>query len=84
MILMDICLPGMGGLTLTRKLRSNEKTRHLTIVALTAAATKGDSLEALAAGCDGYISKPINTRELSNQVAEFLRLTAHSEIDQDY
>ena len=72
LILMDIALPGMDGLTLTRKLKADKRTRHICIVALTAFAMKGDDLKARAAGCDGYITKPIDTRKLPLQVAEFL------------
>ena len=72
LILMDIGLPGMDGLTLTRKLKAEEKTRQIRILALTAFAMKGDEQRMLAAGCDGYISKPINTRSLAGQVAEYL------------
>lgn len=72
LILMDIALPGMDGLTLTRKLKADERTRHIRIVALTAFAMKGDEQKALDAGCDGYIAKPINTRTLPGQVAELL------------
>jgi len=73
LILMDIALPGMDGLTLTRKLKADERLRHVPIIALTAFAMKGDDLKALDAGCDGYITKPIDTRRLPQQVAEFLR-----------
>lgn len=73
LILMDIALPGMDGLTLTRKLKADEKTRHIIIVALTAFAMKGDDEKARAAGCDGYITKPIDTRKLPTLVADFLR-----------
>jgi CheY-like chemotaxis protein len=72
LILMDIALPGMDGLTLTRKLKANERTRHIRIVALTAFAMKGDDQKALGAGCDGYITKPIDTRIFPAQVAKFL------------
>jgi len=72
LILMDIALPGMDGLTLTRKLKAEERTRSIRIVALTAFAMKGDDQKALDAGCDGYITKPIDTRKLPDQVAEFL------------
>jgi CheY-like chemotaxis protein len=71
LILMDIALPGMDGLTLTRMLKANKKTRHIIIVALTAFAMKGDDAKAYAAGCDGYITKPIDTRKLPEQVAGF-------------
>ena len=72
LILMDIALPGMDGLTLTRKLKAEERTRGIRIVALTAFAMKGDDQKAFDAGCDGYITKPIDTRKLTDQVAEFL------------
>src|SRR5689334_13171404 len=73
LILMDIALPGMDGLTLTRKLKQEERTRNVRIVALTAFAMKGDDKKALDAGCDGYITKPIDTRMLPRQVAELLK-----------
>jgi CheY-like chemotaxis protein len=72
LILMDIALPGMDGLTLTRILKANERTRHIRIIALTAFAMKADEVKARDAGCDGYVTKPINTRELPTQIAEFL------------
>src|SRR5664280_3662499 len=72
LILMDIALPGMDGLTLTRKLKAEERTRGIRIVALTAYAMKGDDQKALDAGCDSYIAKPIDTRKLPGQVAGFL------------
>src|SRR5947207_3116766 len=73
LILMDIALPGMDGLTLTRKIKANERTKHIRIIALTAFAMKGDDQTALAAGCDGYITKPIDIHQLTVQVAEILR-----------
>jgi CheY-like chemotaxis protein len=72
LILMDIALPGMDGLTLTRKLKADASTSHVRIVALTAFAMKGDDQKAFDAGCDGYITKPINTRTLPAQVAGYL------------
>jgi CheY-like chemotaxis protein len=72
LILMDIALPGMDGLTLTRKLKAEARTHHIRVVALTAFAMKGDDQKALDAGCDGYITKPIDTRKLPGQVAEWL------------
>jgi CheY-like chemotaxis protein len=72
LIIMDIALPGMDGLTLTRKLKADERTRHIRIVALTAFAMKGDDQKAYGAGCDGYITKPIDTRKFPAQVATFL------------
>jgi CheY-like chemotaxis protein len=71
-ILMDIALPGMDGLTLTRQLKADEKTRHIIVVALTAFAMKGDDAMARDAGCDGYITKPIDTRTFPDAVARYL------------
>ncbi len=72
LILMDIQLPGMDGLELTRRLKSDPATRDAIVVALTAYAMKGDEERALDAGCDGYIPKPINTTLLPEIVKEFL------------
>ena len=72
LILMDIQLPGMDGLELTRKLKADPRTANVIILALTAYAMKGDDEKAAAAGCDGYISKPINTRTLPGIVAQHL------------
>jgi CheY-like chemotaxis protein len=76
LICMDIALPGMDGLTLTRKLKANERTRHIRVVALTAFAMKGDDQKVLDAGCDGYITKPINTRVFPAQILKFLAPTS--------
>jgi two-component system, cell cycle response regulator DivK len=72
LILMDIQLPGMDGLALTRRLKSDPSTRHIVIVALTAYAMKGDEERARAAGCDDYIAKPIDVQGLPRRVAELL------------
>lgn len=72
LVLMDIALPGMDGLELTRRLKSDPAFAALPIVALSAFAMKGDQEKALAAGCDGYITKPINTRAFSSQVLAYL------------
>jgi len=72
LILMDIALPGMDGLALTRKLKSDDRLKHIPVVAMTAFAMKGDDQKALAAGCDGYITKPIDTRQFPQQVADAL------------
>jgi CheY-like chemotaxis protein len=77
LILMDIAMPGMDGLTLTRRLKADARFRHIPIVALTASAMKGDDRKALAAGCAGYITKPIDTREFARQVRAFLQ--SHSQ-----
>jgi CheY-like chemotaxis protein len=73
LILMDIALPGMDGLAFTRKLKADQRLKHVPVVALTAFAMKGDDQKALLAGCAGYIAKPIDTRQLGRQVAVFLR-----------
>jgi CheY-like chemotaxis protein len=72
LILMDVQLPGQDGLSLTRQLKADPATAAIPIVALTAHAMPGDREQALAAGCVGYISKPIDTRTLGDQIREFL------------
>ena len=72
LILMDVQLPGMDGLELTRQLRQDPSFEDLIIVALTAYAMKGDEEAALAAGCDGYITKPINTRTFAAAARGYL------------
>jgi CheY-like chemotaxis protein len=72
LILMDIGLPGMDGLELTRKLKADAATKRIRIIALTAFAMKGDEQKVLEAGCNGYIAKPIDTRVLAAQVARCL------------
>jgi CheY-like chemotaxis protein len=72
LILMDLQLPGMDGLELTRRLKADPATRDIVIVAITAYAMKGDEQKALAAGCDGYITKPIDTRALPQVIAGYL------------
>jgi len=69
LILMDLSLPGMDGLAATKTLRADPATSHLPIIALTAHAMRGDENLALAAGCDAYLSKPIDTRSLPGKVA---------------
>ena len=68
LIFMDIQLPGMDGLTLTRMLKSNPSMRDIRIVGLTGYAMAGDEQRLLAAGCDGYLPKPIDTRALPGVV----------------
>jgi two-component system, cell cycle response regulator DivK len=72
LILMDIQMPGVDGLELSRRLKADPATRDIVIVALTAYAMKGDNEKALAAGCDGYVTKPIDTRALPAVVASYL------------
>jgi CheY-like chemotaxis protein len=68
MILMDLQLPGMDGLELTRRLKADGRRQRMLIVALTAYAMKGDEAKALAAGCDAYITKPIDIDKLTRTV----------------
>ena len=75
LMLLDIQLPGMDGLELTRKLKQSPDTQDIIILAVTAYAMMGDEQKALAAGCDGYIAKPIDTRTLPGVVAGFLEKT---------
>jgi len=77
LVLMDVSLPGMDGLCATKDLKADPLTRHLIIVGLTAHAMKGDEAIALDAGCDGYLTKPINTRTFVATVTDFIA-SAHS------
>jgi CheY-like chemotaxis protein len=72
LILMDVALPGMDGLELTRRLKVDPKTRDIKIVALTAFAMKSDREKVIAAGCDGYITKPIDTRKFVELLRPYL------------
>jgi CheY-like chemotaxis protein len=72
LILMDIQLPGMDGLTLARNLKARTEFREVPIIALTAYAMKGDDERAVASGCSGYISKPIDTRNFVSQISRYL------------
>ena len=81
LILMDVQLPGMDGLELTRQLRHDPALQDVIIVALTAYAMKGDEENARAAGCDGYITKPINTRTFPAAVRAYLEATGTTPSD---
>jgi two-component system cell cycle response regulator DivK len=72
LILMDIQMPGMDGLALTRKLKADPQSAGILILALTSFAMKGDEEKARAAGCDDYIAKPIDTRTLPSVIARHL------------
>jgi two-component system, cell cycle response regulator DivK len=72
LVLTDIQLPGMDGLELTRLLKGDPATRDIVVIAVTAYAMSGDEDRAREAGCDGYITKPIDTRGLPVKVAEYL------------
>jgi len=73
LILMDIRLPGMNGLEATRRLRSDWRTEHIPIWALTAHAMSGDAERAVAAGCELYLAKPFDVKEFRAQIDAFLR-----------
>ncbi|MCL5960227.1 MAG: response regulator [Chloroflexi bacterium] len=72
LILMDVQLPGLDGLSATRILKSDPATQDIVVVAITAHAMRGDEAKVYDAGCSGYISKPINTRELPKIIEQFL------------
>jgi two-component system, cell cycle response regulator DivK len=72
LILMDMSLPVMDGWTATRRIKDDNDLKHIKIIALTAHAMVGDKERALEAGCDDYLSKPIDLRELANKLAEYL------------
>lgn len=71
-ILMDIQLPGMGGLELTKHIRSDNRFKDIVIIAVTAFAMNGDKEKILAAGCDYYVAKPADFFELSNLIKSYL------------
>jgi two-component system cell cycle response regulator DivK len=70
---MDISIPKINGYEVTKRLKSIEEVKEIPVVALTAHAMRGDRAKALEAGCEGYISKPINVRELPGQVKSYMR-----------
>ena len=76
LILMDIQLPGMDGLRATGILKADPKTRDIPVIALTALAMKGDEERIRAAGCDGYIAKPLSYKDLLATVARELDKSA--------
>lgn len=71
-ILMDIQLPGMDGLEAVRQLKGDPETKTIPIIAITAHAMRGDEERILASGCEGYIPKPVNTREVAGKLREYL------------
>ncbi len=73
LILMDIQLPGMDGLDATRVIKNDPALRDIPVLAITSHAMRGDREKALAAGCDGYISKPIETRGFIENLAKYIK-----------
>jgi CheY-like chemotaxis protein len=73
-VLMDVQLPGTDGLTLTRRLKADPATAAIPVIAVTAYAMKGDEQRMVDAGCNGYISKPIDIATFAGQVRGFLNL----------
>jgi two-component system cell cycle response regulator DivK len=84
LILMDIQLPGMDGLEFTHRLRQEPVFQDVIIVALSAYAMKGDEDNARAVGCDGYITKPINTRSFAGVVRGYLQALRSTPSDSDF
>jgi CheY-like chemotaxis protein len=73
LILMDIHLPGLDGLSVVRQMKSNDRTARIPILALTAHAMRGDKDRFLEAGCDGYISKPIDVKTFISAIQQYLK-----------
>jgi len=72
-ILMDLQLPGIDGLELTRRIKADPATRDIAVIAVTAYAMKGDREKALEAGCDDYVTKPIDTRTLPQVIERHVK-----------
>ena len=72
LILMDIRLPGINGLDVTRLLKQDSQTKAIPVIAVTAFATPGDEIKALESGCAAYITKPVNVGELLTTIKLFL------------
>lgn len=71
-VLLDIGLPGMDGLEVTARIKANDQLRHIRVIAVTASAMRGDRERFLAAGCDDYISKPVQATELLSKIEQYL------------
>ena len=77
LVLMDIQLPGMDGLSATKIIKEDPALKDIPIIGLTSYAMQGDEEKALAAGCTGYITKPIDTRKFLKTVSEYLKDDEH-------
>ncbi len=80
LILMDINLPDIDGLEATARLKASPSMAHIPVIALTANAMHGDRERFIAAGCDGYLAKPVTKNELLNTVAVFLSQSQHDKV----
>ena len=81
LILMDLRLPGMDGYEVTKALKGDDQTRQIPVIALTAFAMDGDQEKALQAGCDGYITKPIDTKHFPAAVRQFLQVQSSETVE---
>ena len=79
LILMDIQMPGVDGLELTRRLKTDPSTRHIVVVAFTAFAMRGDEALVRAAGCDGYIAKPFDVATFAATVHAYIHTHGEKE-----
>ena len=77
LVLTDVQMPGMDGLEFTRRLKADPLTHDVPVVAITAYAMSGDEAKAIEAGCDAYVSKPIDTRALPGLLHGLLGRTKH-------
>ncbi|HMC16634.1 MAG TPA: response regulator [Albitalea sp.] len=80
LVLMDLQLPDIDGLAATRMLKADPKTADLPVIALTALAMKGDEADTWAAGCDGYVAKPIRYKEFLAEVDSVLERAANGHV----
>ncbi len=71
LVLMDVNIPGMDGLETTARMKQNPRLAHIPVIALTANAMKGDKERCLAAGCDGYMQKPVGVSDLRREIARY-------------
>jgi two-component system cell cycle response regulator DivK len=78
LILMDVNIPGMDGLETTVKMKQNPHLAHIPVIALTANAMKGDKERCLAAGCDGYMQKPVGVSDLRREITRYSALKENS------